>query len=201
VSSKPFRVACHECDALQWVPALPPGGLARCCCCGARLAGNPKGGLDTTLALSAAALIFFILANSFPFLTLSIQGRVQETSLAGAGWALAREDMWLLALMVWINSVLVPGLVIITTLYLAMAARLGRRWPGVVTLLRGLSLMRPWGMLDVFMLGVLVAIVKLGNMAQLIIGPALYAYVPLLLVSIATAATLEPRLFWERLAP
>jgi paraquat-inducible protein A len=194
-------IACHECDALQRLATLPPGGVARCCRCGAHLASNPRGGLDTTLALASAALVTFILANVFPFLSLSIHGRVQETSLSGAALALVREDMWLLGLMVGVNSVLAPALVIGTTLYLTLAARWRRRWPLVVPLLRTLTLVRPWGMLDVFMLGVLVAIVKLGDMAQLMLGPALYAYVPLLLFSIATAATLEPRLLWERLAP
>lgn len=199
--SKAIPIACHECDTLQHIPPLPPGGVARCLCCGARLAGHPRGGLDTPLALTSAALVLFLLSNAFPFLTLTLQGRSQETSLFGAALALAREDMLLLGILVGVNSVLAPGLVILATLYVCVAARLGRPWPLVRPMLLWMTRLQPWGMLDVFMLGILVAIVKLGDLAQLIIGPALYAYVPLLLCSIGTASTLEMRLLWERLVP
>lgn len=199
--SKARPIACHECDTVQLIPPLPPGGVARCPCCGARLARQPRGGLDTPMALASGALVLFLLANAFPFLTLTLQGRTQETSLLGAALALARADMPLLGLLVGVNSVLVPGLVILVTLYLCLAARRGRPWPLARPLLLWMGRLQPWGMMDVFMLGVLVSVVKLGEMAQLIIGPALYAYVPLLLCSMGTAATLETRLLWERLAP
>lgn len=192
-------VACQECDTLQRLPDLPPGATARCMLCGARLGTNPPGGLDTPLALALAAFLFYLTANIFPLMELELKGLVQTTSFTGAALALIENGMALLGLAVWVTSVLVPGLVISITLYVLLAVRLGQRWPGLRPVLALLCRLRPWGMLDVFMLGILVAMVKLADMAKVIVGPGLYAFAPLLLVSAGVAVTLEPRLLWERL--
>jgi paraquat-inducible protein A len=194
----PQRVACPECDTLQVLPTLPLGGTARCICCAARLVVCPRGGMDTPLALALAAFILYVTANAFPLVELQIGGRVQATSFTGAALALMRQDMLPLGLVVWVTSVLVPGLVLGITLYVLAALRLGRPWPGLRPLLVVLCRVRPWGMLDVFMLGILVSMVKLASMAQIVVGPGLYAFAPLLVVSAGVAATLEPRLLWER---
>ncbi len=192
-------IACHECDCLQTAPVVQEGSSLRCPRCGARLLNRPKGGLDLPLALSLGALILFFLANAFPLLELDIQGRTQVTSLAGASLALMQEGSVPLGLAVLATSVLVPGLVIGITLYVLVAVRLKHSWPLLRPFLSWLSRMRPWGMLDVFMLGILVSMVKLAGMATLVAGPGLYAFVPLMLVSAATAASLETRLLWDRL--
>jgi len=199
VPNRARAVACHECDTLQVLPDLPVGDRARCLLCGAHLGMNPRGGLDTPLALVLAACILYLAANAFPLVELDLRGLVQASSLTGAALALMREDMIPLGLAVWATSVLVPGLVMSITLYVLLAVRLGRRWPGLRLLLVLLCRLRPWGMLDVFMLGILVAMVKLADMAKIIVGPGLYAFAPLLLVSAGVASTLEPRLLWERL--
>ena len=129
---------------------------------------------------------------------LDIGGRAQATTFTGAALALVRDGMLPLGLAVWVTSVLAPGLMIGITLYVLAAARLLRPWPLLRPLLVWLSHIRPWGMLDVFMLGILVSMVKLADMAEVIVGPGLYAFVPLLLFSAASAATTEPRLLWER---
>jgi len=192
-------VVCEECDSLQRLPELAPGGVARCLRCGARLASNPRGGIDTPLALTLGAAILFVVANVFPLMELDIQGRTQAASFTEAALSLARDGSPGLGLVVWVTSVLVPGLIIGITLYVLTAVRLLRPLPLLRPLLAWLSRFRPWGMLDVFMLGVLVSMVKLGDMADIILGPGLYAFVPLLLFSAGAASTLEPRLLWQRL--
>ena len=192
-------VACHESDLLQRIPPVPRGGSARCLCCGARLMSNPRGGLDLPLALSLSALILYLIANGYPLMELEVQGRTQQTTLTGAALAMIADDKFMLGATVWMTSVLAPGLVIGINLYLLTAARFMRPWPLLRPLLVWVSRLQPWGMLDVFMLGVLVAMVKLGDMAEIVIGPGLYAFVPLMLFTIATGATVEPRLLWQRL--
>ena len=91
-------VACHECDTLQCIPALPEGRAARCLRCHATLARNPRGGLRRPLALQATALLLWLQANLFPFMTLEIQGRMQTTTLVGASRALYEAGMGWLAL-------------------------------------------------------------------------------------------------------
>jgi paraquat-inducible protein A len=199
MTSHAVLVACHECDTLQRVEGPPPGSVARCRCCEARLFGNPKGGLDTPLALTLSSAILFLVANAFPLLTLDIKGLSHQTTLSGAALALYRADMAPLAAVVWITSVLGPALIILSMLYVLSALRFSLRLPWVRQVLVWISRLQPWGMLDVFMLGVLVALVKLAGMADVVLGTGLYAYVALIFFFAAASSRLEPHLLWERL--
>jgi paraquat-inducible protein A len=192
-------MACHECDALQRVPALSPGRAARCNSCGNTLLRNPKGGLDKPIALYTAALILLVLANIFPFLTLDISGRAEVTTIMGASVGLYQAGMGELAVVVLITSILGPALLIISCLYVLLSVRFNKQLPAVRPALSWISYLEPWGMLDVFMLGVLVSFVKLAGMATIHMGPSLYAFVTLILVSAAAAANFEPELLWQRL--
>jgi len=192
-------IACHECDTLHRVPLLAPGRSARCGCCGAVLARHPKGGLDRPLAFNIAAAILLLLANAFPFLLLEIQGRVQDTTLIGASRALYEAGMGELAVVVFVTSVLGPALLIACSLYVLLGVRFAKPLPQLRTVLAWISHLKPWGMLDVFMLGVLVAFVKLAGMAEMVVGPALYAFCGLIVASTAAMSSFEPRLVWQRL--
>lgn len=192
-------LACHECDTLHELPALPPGGVARCRRCGYVLARNPRGGLDRPLALNLTALVLFVFANAFPFLTMDLSGREQVTTLLGASRGLYEAGMGDLAVVVFITTIVGPGAILFCNLYVLIGVRLGLRLPFINGVLAWLSHLVPWGMLDVFMLGVLVSFVKLAGMAEVIVGPALYAFTLLIFVLAAAMAALEPRVLWDRL--
>ena len=192
-------IACHECDTLHRIPALAPGRSAHCSCCGALLLHNPKGGLERPIALNIAALILLILANAFPFLTLQISGREQTTTIIGASRALYEADMGPLAVVVIITTVIGPTLVITSSLYVLLGVRLGVALPMLRSTLSWISHLQPWGMLDVFMLGVLVSSVKLAGMAHMVMGPALYAFGCLIVISAAAMSAFEPHVLWRRL--
>lgn len=192
-------MACHECDTLHRLPDLRPGRTLRCSACNAILLHYPKGGLDRPIALYLAAAILFIFANVFPFLTLDIQGREETTTLLGASMVLYRDGMGELAVVVLITSVLGPALVITSSLYVLVCVRLDRPLPGLRTTLSWISHLEPWGMLDVFMLGVLVSFVKLAGMATIHIGLSLYAFIGLIFVAAAATAAFEPHLLWHKL--
>lgn len=199
VTSYAELIACHECDTLSQIPALAPGRAARCRCCGNVLLRNPRGGLDRPIALYSAACILLLLANMFPFLTLEIQGRSEVTNIFGASWALYQAGMGELAVVVFLTTILAPGLLIASSLYVLLGVRLWRPLPGLRIALSWISQLQPWVMLDVFMLGVLVAFVKLGNMATMHIGISLFAFIGLILVSAAATAAFEPHLLWQRM--
>ncbi len=192
-------IACHECDALQQATRLPPGGVARCICCGGHLYSNPKGGLDTPLALSISTLILFLVANTYPLMTLNVAGQSKDTTLSGASWALYQANMPELAAVVWLASVVTPALIIFCNLYILASLRFRLRLPGVRALLVWVTRLQPWGMMDVFMLGILVSLVKLSGMAEVKLGAGLYAFVALIFFFTASAARFEPHLLWRRL--
>ena len=182
-------MACHECDTLHHLPELLPGRTLRCRSCNAVLLNCPRGGLDRPIALYLAAAILFIFANVYPFLTLDIQGREETTTLVGASVGLYNAGMGELAVVVLITS----------SLYVLLGVRSGQPLPGLRTTLSWISHLAPWGMLDVFMLGVLVSFVKLAGMASMHIGLSLYAFIGLILVSAAAAAAFEPHLLWHKI--
>jgi paraquat-inducible protein A len=192
-------MACHECDTLQRVPAVPPGKSARCTGCGHVLLRNPAGGLDRPIALYTAALILLLVANAFPFLTMDISGREEMTTILGASIGLYNSGMGELAVVVLITSVLGPALLITSSLYVLLAVRYRLPLPAVRPALAWISHLEPWGMLDVFMLGVLVSFVKLAGMATMHMGPSLYAFIALIFMYAAAAANFEPQLLWQRL--
>ncbi len=182
-------------------PSSPTG--ARCNSalhvCGAVLARNPKGGLDRSIALHYTALILLLLANTFPFLTLEIGGRQEITTIFGASKALYNAGMGELAVVVYLTSILAPALMISSSLYVLLAVRFQMPLPAVRPLLSWTGQLEPWVMLDVFMLGVLVAFVKLGNMATMHTGTSLYAFVGLIVALAAASSSFDANLLWRRL--
>ena len=191
-------IACHECDLLHQRHPLPPGGTARCIRCGAKLYSRKRNSIDRVLALTIAGLVLFCVANVYPLLTFRLEAQVQETTLISGVIALYDQGMWIVAGVVFLTSILVPLLQLTGMLYVILPLKLNQRpWalPFFFRVIRGF---RPWGMLEVFMLGILVSFVKLAKMATLIPGTALYAFLALIFVLAASAASLDPHIVWYR---
>lgn len=190
---------CPECDLLQLNPVLPPGAAALCARCGGPLHRNRPDSLEYTLALTLAGLILFLVANSFPFLSLEMQGQVRATTLATGVINLYAEGMWVLAGVVLFTSILAPGLQLGLLLIVLIPLKMGRLPPRFAFLFRHVRTLAPWGMMDVFMLGILVSTVKLASMAAIVPGTGLYAFGLLIFVLAAAQASLDPDIVWSRL--
>jgi paraquat-inducible protein A len=189
---------CHECGLLQRNPPLPVGGAARCTRCGTTLHRNRPDSLDRTLALAIAGIILFVIANSFPFLSFQMQGQTTETTLATGVKDLFASGMWELALVVLFTSILAPGIQLTLLLVVMIPLKLGRLPPGFAPLFRYVQTLTPWGMMDVFMLGILVSVVKLSDMATIIPGISLFAFGVLIFVLAAAQSSLDPDIVWSR---
>jgi paraquat-inducible protein A len=151
------------------------------------------------MALMFAALLFYLLANLFPLVTLNIGGISRDTSLAGTGWALYQHDMKLLGTLVLATTVAVPGTLIGGTLYVLTGLYWGKRLPGMRGVLLLLSHMHPWEMADVFVISVLVALVKMSGMAEVIVDAGLYALLAAIVLGIAARAGMDIFLMWKLL--
>jgi paraquat-inducible protein A len=130
---------------------------------------------------------------------LKSEGLVQETTLITGVKELYAQDMRSLAVLVFLTSILVPFVYIVGILYVVIPMKRNRlpwRLPSIFRFLRHIG---PWGMMEVFMLGILVAMVKLAKMASIVPGVSLYAFVALIFVLAATTASLDSHLVWERL--
>ena len=188
---------CHECGLLQRIPVLPVGAVARCPRCGCRLHSQRPDSLEPALALTLAGVVLFAVANSLPFLSFQMQGQTTETTLATGVLDLYAAGRWELAAVVGFTSILAPGLQLALLLAVLVPLKLGRLPAGVARLFRYSRTLAPWGMMDVFMLGILVAVVKLSDMATLVPGTSLFAFVVLIFVLAAAQAALDPDIVWS----
>ena len=193
--------ACHACDALQRVEDLADGEVARCSCCGNRLFRNPRGGIDRPLALAMASLILYLIANFYPVMTITIAGNEQAATLTDSARVFLQRGDPGLAAAVWLPTVFIPGFVLTGLLYVLAPAHAGWPLPGSRWVLAWTGRLLPWGMLDVFLLGVLVALVKLVALADVLLGTGFWAMLALIFTYAATLASFEPHIVWERLAP
>ena len=192
-------IACHECDLLQQSRALPMGATARCPRCGAVLYRRKRNSLDRVLALTIAGLILFTVANVYPFLTFRLEAQIQETTLITGIIELYDQGMWIVAGVVLLTSIVMPLLELTGMLYVLLPLKFNRRPWKLPLFFRMARSFKPWGMMEVFMVGILVAFVKLSKMASIIPGMALYAFMVLIFVLAASAASLDPHIVWNRL--
>ncbi len=206
-------IACEGCDALYRRPQLRPHEVARCPRCGTELEHHPGRQAQWLLPVTLAAVMLFVIANLYPIAELQLRGTATQTTLLGAVLALGANGREFLALLVLFTTILCPFLQLAGLLYLvgwpALQVWTGAQRPlqawrtrpaGFDALARAIRRSRPWGMIEVFLLGLLVAMVKLASMATVIPGIALWAFGAL---TIALTATLsfDPRRLWARGAP
>lgn len=190
---------CHDCDALQAEVPLQAGGSARCWRCDAVLRQPVAHALDRSLALVSAAAILFVIAQSFVLVSFDMQGQRHSTSLWGAVHTLWQQDARLLASLVFATTQLLPAIELGALLWLLLPLVRLRRPPGGERVLRVLGWLRPWGMVEVFVLGVLVALVKLTHIGTVVPGVALWAFGALILVFAAAATSFDTRAAWQRM--
>jgi paraquat-inducible protein A len=191
-------VACPECDLLQRIPALSPGGTACCPRCGCRLSACKPDSIDRTLALSVAAAIAFLIANMEPLMGLSVAGRESSTTIAGGAWQMWLQGERIAALLIALFAVIAPALQIGFLLAILVAVRRppAPRWVG--TLLRWVEVAGSWSMVEVMMLGILVSLVKIAALARVIPGVGIFAVGGLILLLASMSSSFDPREAWSR---
>jgi paraquat-inducible protein A len=195
----PSLIACQDCDLLLRVIRLPPGGVAKCRRCGSTLYSQKPDSIDRTLALTVAGLLLFISANVFPFLALKLQGQVTQTTLSTGINELYKQDMWALALLVLLTCIVIPLIQLLGMLYVLLPLKFNWiAWKSSLVL-RTLQHLQPWGMMEVFMVGILVSVVKLGKMATIVPGLAMWSFALLIIVLAASVAALDTRGVWDKL--
>lgn len=197
--SEPDRlIACHECDLLQTAPRLPAGTTACCARCGAKLFRVTRDGLDRCLALTLAAGILFVIANLFPIVMIDLQGQQVSTTLLGAVHALQAQDRPLVAALVFATTIAAPALELLAMTWMLAPLKLGRIAPGLRFWFRWVQSARPWSMIEVFLLGVLVSLAKLAHVAIVVPGVALWSFGALIVLLAAAASLFDARELWAR---
>jgi len=189
--------ACPECDLLVGDVTGSGSYTARCPRCGARLYRHDRRALENTLALACGALVLLAAANAFPIVGLDLQGQRIETTVVGAAASLWREGMPIVAIVVVLTTVALPLLELAALVWLVLPLRFGKRPAGFPRIFRMLRMAHPWAMVEVFIVGVLVALVKLAHLADALPGAAAWCFGGVMLLLATLTTIVEPRDLWQ----
>jgi paraquat-inducible protein A len=190
-------IVCHACDLVHRRDAIFDKARVRCVRCQAELYRTNSASVDTAIALASSALVLLLLSNVYPLVALQLNGTQRATTLVGAALGLYRQGYSAIAALVLLTTVLIPLFQIVSLLYVLWPLRSQRRAPGQNELFRALTHLRPWAMTEVFMLGALVALVKLAALAQVIPGIALFSYGALMLTLSGLTSITPTEQFWQ----
>ena len=190
-------IVCPSCDLAHRAGTAPAAERTRCARCRALLQRPENGRIDTAIALAFSALVLFVLSNAYPLVVIVSNGSTRATTLVGAALGLYRQDHVGLASLVFITTVVGPFLQIVSLLYLLMPLRHKRQAPGQNTIFRLLAQVRPWTFIEVFMLGALVALVRLGAYARVVPGVALWSCGFMMLTLAALTSRTSAGQFWR----
>ena len=191
-------ISCESCGLLHADEVLAPGHKAHCSRCGGQIAKASRSPIEGTLALTLTALILLVLTNTFVFLRFSLEGQVQENTIATGVVGLWLYGQWGLAFLILFTTILAPALRLLGLLYVLLPLSFGRVPDGVAAILRFQEGLVSWAMLDVYMLALLVAIVKLSQMASVELELGAYCFVALFLVLTLIGVSYDRAALWER---
>lgn len=192
-------MACDDCDLIHRGVELERGLRAACSRCGKRLYGSPADSLERTLAFSIAALVLLVVANAYPFLDFALKGKSQDNHILSGVIDLFNSGFAPLAALVLLTTVLAPLLEIVLHLWALIPTILGFRFPGVVFAARTSARLATWSMLEVYLLAVIVAVVKLAMMATVTLDLGSYAFFGLIAMLTAARWALETDALWSRI--
>ncbi len=194
--------ACIQCDAIWQVPPLADQERVRCGRCGSLIAQRHEKSLDDALAGALAMLILLIISLSFPFLTVEQAGLSNRISVFDAIWALWLEGMPIVMSASFLLIIIAPVLQASLLVIVLRRARSPRASTGPSQIMyRFARLLQPWAMAEIFLIGVIVSLVKVGDLANLSLGPAFWAMCGLV-ASLALAQSRQCNFtIWSRLRP
>jgi paraquat-inducible protein A len=191
--------ACGICGLIQRMGELRADESAACARCGTVLRRNRKDSLERTAALSLAALILYVPANIYPILRMEYYGLYSESTVWDGCVKLFQDGQWPVAIIVFLASILIPLFKLLGLFFLVSSAKSGspRRRRERTIVYRVIEAIGPWAMLDVFLLAVLVALVKLERIATILPGRGLLAFAAVVVFTILASAFYDPRTIWD----
>ncbi|MBV9251318.1 MAG: paraquat-inducible protein A [Acetobacteraceae bacterium] len=188
---------CLECGQIQTIPAMPTAARAICVRCGGVLRHTHYDPLGVPLALNLAALTALVIGAAATLMAVSTAGRSHAADLFSGPSGLERDGFWELAAVVLFTTFAAPLAKLLATTIVLLSLCHPNPPAGVRTLFAWVRYLRPWSMVEVYMLGVFVAYVRLGEVVRIELGPAVYALAALMVLMTAAEFTLDAQAVWE----
>jgi paraquat-inducible protein A len=186
---------CHTCGKVAAVQ------LGNCPRCGSHLHLRKPHSIQRTVALMFAAAALYIPANLLPIMTVVELGEVTENTIIGGMITFWKSGAYPIAIVIFTASILIPLLKIVALTWLCLAAT-GKLHPspGMLGKIYWFTeLLGRWSMVDIFVVGILVALVQLGNYMTITVGPGALAFAAVVMLTMFAAMSFDPRLLWDRL--
>lgn len=189
--------ACRHCGAIQHLPPAIPGMQAACYRCQALISSASSGrcSRQRTLAAALAALVLYLPAVTLPLLRIRRLGHYHSSSVLSGAWELLTSGSWFVGAVVLIFSVVLPLLKIGLLLDLSLLYRTPRRHRAATY--RLMEHLGKWSMMDVLLVALLVMLVKLGNIVEFQVGPAVWAFALCVAMTMVAAMSFDPRSIWD----
>jgi len=187
--------ACHCCGQIHRLPALASNQSAACSRCGAGIASLPGQSASRTAAAAAAAFLLYWPAILLPILHIEKFGHHYESSLLMGTIELLREGSWFVGGVVMLFSILFPLVKILLLLELSLLGLLHRQHKARTY--RVMEFAGKWSMMDVMLLAFMVMLVKLGTMLEFHFGPAVWAFVLCVAMSMLASICFDPHTIWD----
>jgi paraquat-inducible protein A len=193
------EIACPGCDLLVNVGALKHGESASCPRCSCFLTGYREDANERVLAFASAGLVFLLLANSYSFLSFGASGLESTMTLRQTPGALWENGMPEVAVLVAAFIIVIPAVILILLLALSITLGQGRNHPLLAPIAKVVFLAQNWAMVEVFIIGVIVSLVKIAAMATVTIGASFWAYVAFTICFTVAVTSLDRYQCWERI--
>ncbi len=193
------QIACHKCDLVHDLPNMSEGSAAYCVRCGSVILRTKIDTVNRTLAWTISAFVLFLVAVTFPFLSINSGGIDRHTALLTGIREIHLQGMTSLSFLVLFTCVLAPILQMLGLLYVFVPLKLGVKMRSTPFVFRLFQRIQPWSMMEVFMLGILVALVKLGETATILPGLAVFAFGLLIFALTFAVSSIDIHYVWTRL--
>ena len=195
----PELTLCPHCDLVQQVPQLEPGEESSCIRCGHHLDARHPEPIVRPVLYAGSALFMLLLANLFPFVSMFAAGNSNEMHFFDTSSVLFSEHHQWLAILIWLLIQLIPAVCMSAILYLKLGmlyALPARTWVA-----RVLYMLKPWSMVDIFLMGLIISFVKLVADADISLGPSFWAFCLFCLLHLRAFQVIDRRELWSKIAP
>jgi paraquat-inducible protein A len=192
-------VLCRFCDLLQQLPQLEDGEEADCQRCGHELDARQRESALRPILYAISALFMLVLTNWFPFVGMDAAGSHRDMNFLDTSAVLLTEHHPWLAILVWLFIQAIPAFCMIAIVYLKLGMYI--RLPALVQTARLLYALKPWSMVDIFLIGLIVSFVKLLTHFEISLGMSFWAFCIFCLLHLRTFQVVDRHELWSRIAP
>jgi paraquat-inducible protein A len=190
-------IACPDCDLLLSKTEAPAGHSIICPRCGKIISRRTSDSIIKTLALSTAGLLLYFPAILLPLMTMKSYGFSDSANILDSIVNFYTNGYYFVSFMVLISAVVFP-LVLLTSIFIISLQLYLQRYPTYLAkLFRTYVHLEEWAMVEVFLLGIMVSIIKMAHTAEIMYHMGFFCFIGLVLLTITIATIIDHEVFWQ----